>query len=251
MPLRRERIDIEMETAVYAYMNRGEHSADPAEQAAWMERHQKVLAFRKRYLFKNYSRKDAYGNAVIPQARHITYDMLPDVFSMAELDGIGLYNLVGILVPWPSELLGSIAEACRKMDAITLERVCESALALSNDWWRNPEVMEKTPSLKIYAFMRHQTLRLRQEDLPLPSWLQRAWEDRHQTTGIETVHLPKASTLLKVSMHWLLGLPADTGFYGENPKIDLILDAASFMTESTQHIFLDALRTMGGAQHEY
>lgn len=244
MGIRRERIDIEMEYAIYAYLNRDEHSTDPEKHAAWAIRNKKVLAFRNKYRSRSRSRNDMDLDTGVIKARYISYDMLPEVLKIAEVSGKQLFeDICGIPVNWPSDLQRELAEACAAIPAQKLEKICIGAMALTSDWWHTPEKLADPPSEKALSYLRRQTLRSTES---FPDWLQRAWVDRHRTTGIETKHLPLLSERIGVSMHWLTNLPEDVSFYGTEPKIDRILDAVSFMSEPTQQLFLNTVKQMEG-----
>lgn len=217
------------------YIRRGEHSDDPAERLNW-----EIQKPRLEYYIRNNRR--TMHKVDEHHIRRFSYDMLPELLRIAELDGKAFFDLLGVPVPSAGVDFDRLAFMLDRLPRDTVEHIKQTAFALSADWWRSEDISVLQPTLRIHRTLERVTTKS-ERVATLPEELSESWRDQHGHTTISIRSLPKIAAYLGVSLHWLMRLPPDIGLYGENCGTDVILDAYSFMSKETRLQFLRAVIT--------
>lgn len=231
----REYVDEDVFGILCDYIRRGENSDDPAERLNW-----EIQKPRLEYYIKNNRR--TLHKVDENRVRRLSYDMIPELLRIAELDGKAFFELLGVSVPSAGTDFERLGFMLDRLPRDTVERIKQSAFTLSADWWRSEEISSLQPTLRIHRTLERVTTKS-ERAYSLPEELTESWHDQHGNTTVSIRSLPKVAAYLGISLHWLMRLPPDIGLYGENFGTDVIIDAYSFMSKETRLQFLRAVIT--------
>ena len=202
-------------------------------QPDWQERMDAYHWFRE----ENQSRKA--GESV---DKCLTFDSLGQLLRVTGISGSAFFSLAGLPCEWPGAGFQTVCGLCNSLTPELLERIRESAYALAPDWWRAEEFMESQPSVRARAaFIRILPYDRQRE---APKYIKAAAYDNTRSTSIPISEFSGVETRLGINLHWLLRLPPDVPFFGENGIVDEILDAFSFMPDDTKAYFIAGLEKL-------
>lgn len=234
------RNDSTIENFIYAYIDRDKDSKDVDKRSAWEKRHAQTENFRQRIISKTITPKaELLENG--PRIRRVTYDMLPELLRIAELNGRQLYELMGVTVPWPDEQFRILAERCELLPEKMIDQIFTSAVQMTPNWWMSDEIKEAHPSDRARLLFQHRFPRTMRKTIDCPP-LEKVWNDQHSAYTIPFLDFPEVAQTLNVNLHWLLCFDDRTCFFGSRPEIDLILNVFSFMPDRLRQTFFEAVQ---------
>ena len=233
------RNDRTVEDFIYAYIERDKDSADREKKSAWKKRHELAEDFRKRNTSKSIPPKAELLESG-PRVRRVTYDTLPELLRIAELNGRQLFQLMGVPVPWPDDEFKLLAGQCEHLPEKTVHQILYSAIQMTPNWWMTEEAQAACPSDRARLLFQRRFPRTMRKMINCPP-LEKIWTDQHSAYTIPFRDFPETAQILKVNLHWLLCLDEGTCFFGSRPEIDFVLNVFSFMPEQLRKTFLEAV----------
>lgn len=172
------RVDENIENIIFDYIDKQIESDSPEKAEI---RQNKLDEFRKQ--LKTVRR---------PTYRSITYETLPTLLSIANLNIKDMYRLAGVEISWLSDEMQELCEASDKLDAKERIRIMNQAIELSPDFWHDSEMLNNQPTTRainlLWRCNNRSGRRTLEGSLTTPA-LAKSYSDRKNTTPLSILDL--------------------------------------------------------------
>ncbi len=227
-----ERIDTEMQNAVYDYILKNQKN-EPAKMHNL--RVNQLEEFKKRHLSKCKSAER--------KTKEVTYDMLSELMQIADIDLKTVYSLVGIDIEWPNEDAAEMCDLCDNLPEDIRKKVKETAKEVAPSfWWDNEEIINAQPTRRAISLFERKFYRSeRRDNEAVTPELLKVWADQKFSTSLRTIDFPAISKNLEAPLHWLLRLDDNIKSLAEHSDTEQIMTSYLFMSPNIRASFKKAV----------